>query len=207
MAKILDPYHPQPNPLLVVISGPSGAGKDVLLKRMKEKGLPFHFVVTTTDRPPRPGERHGIDYMFVSTEEFERMIAQGELLEHANVYGQHKGISRIQVQQALLSGKDVVMRIDVQGAATVRRMVPDAVLIFLSCESEEALVARLDSRGTETEETLRIRLAQVAEEKKRQPDFDYVVINRTDQLDEAVEDIRSIIRAEKCRVHQRQITL
>ena len=207
MTNILDPYHPQPNPLLVVISGPSGAGKDVLLKRMKENGLPFHFVVTTTDRPPRPGETHGIDYMFVSTEEFERMIAQGELLEHANVYGQHKGISSAQVQQALLTGKDVVMRIDVQGAATVRQMVPDAILIFLSCESEESLVTRLDSRGTETEETLKIRLTQVAEELKRLPEFDYVVVNRTDHLDEAVEDIRAIIRAEKCRANQRQITL
>jgi len=207
VTEILDPYRPQLNPLLVVISGPSGAGKDVLLKRMKEKELPFHFVVTTTDRPLRPGEAHGIDYMFVSTEEFEHMIAEDELLEHAQVYGQHKGISRAQVQQALLSGRDVVLRIDVQGAATVRQMVPDAVLIFLSCESEEALVARLNSRGTETEETLRIRLAQVAEEVKRLPEFDYVVINRTHHLDEAVEDIRAIIRAEKCRVRQRQITL
>jgi len=207
MTEFLDPFRPQPNPLLVIISGPSGAGKDVLLKRMKEKGLPFHFVVTTTDRALRPGETHGIDYMFVSTEEFERMIAQGELLEHANVYGQHKGISKAQVQQALHSGKDVVMRIDVQGAATVRQMVPDAVLIFLSCESEESLVARLNSRGTETEETLKTRLAQVEQEMKRIPEFDYVVINRTHQLDEAVEDIRAIMRTEKCRARQRQITL
>jgi guanylate kinase len=207
MTQILDPYHPQANPLLIVISGPSGAGKDVLLKRMKEKGLPFHFVVTTTDRPPRHGEVHGTDYMFVSTEEFERMIARGELLEHANVYGQHKGISKAQVQQALHSGKDVLMRVDVQGAATVRQIVPDALLIFLSSESEEALKARLASRGTETEKTLRTRLETAAGELQRLPEFDYLVINHTDQLDQAVEDVRAIIRAEKCRVHQREITL
>ena len=207
MTAILHPYAPRPNPLLVVISGPSGAGKDVLLGRMKEKGLPFHFVVTTTDRPPRLGEKDGVDYIFVSTAEFERQIAQRELLEHADVYGQHKGISKAQVERALASGKDVVMRLDVQGAATVHRLVPDAVLIFLSSESEEELVRRLNSRGTETDETLQLRLLQVSKEMEYVPDFDYVVINRSGHLDDAVEDVRSIIRAEQCRARQRQITL
>jgi guanylate kinase len=207
MTEILDVYQPQPEPLLIVVSGPSGAGKDVVLKRMQQRGYPFHFVVTTTDRPPRADERHGQDYFFVSTQEFERMIRADELLEHAVVYGQRKGISKAQVRQALASGHDVVMRLDVQGAATIRRLAPEAVLIFLSCESEEALVARLRARGTETEESLRARLAVVAEEMKQLMKFDYLIINHTGHLDEAVETIAAIIRAEKCRVHQRSIRL
>jgi guanylate kinase len=206
-SQLLDPYRPVPRPLLVVISGPSGAGKDAVLRRMKERSEPFHFVVTTTDRPPRVGEVFGRDYFFVSTTEFERMIREDELLEYARVYGEYKGISRVQVRQALASQRDVVMRLDVQGAATIRRLASEAVLIFISCESEQALLARLSARGTETEETLRPRLAEVAEEMKRLPEFDYLVINSTDRLDEAVDAIASIIRAEKCRVRQRSVTM
>ncbi|MCS7259830.1 MAG: guanylate kinase [Anaerolineae bacterium] len=207
MSHLLDPYQPTPNPLLVVLSGPSGVGKDSVLRRMKERGYPFHFVITTTDRPPRPGEVHGRDYFFVSTQEFERMIAAGELLEHAVVYGQYKGISKAQVRTALESGQDVIMRIDVQGAATIRHLAPEAVFIFLSCESEAALVARLKARGTETDATLQARLAVLAQELQHLPEFDYLVINHSGRLDETVETIAAIIRAEKCRVRQRHITL
>ena len=207
MSRSIDPYHPTPNPLLVVISGPSGVGKDVTLGRMKELGYPFHFVVTTTDRAPRPGEVDGADYIFVSSAEFERLIEQDELIEHAVVYEQHKGVSKTQVRQALESGQDVVMRLDVQGAATIRQLVPDAVLIFLSTESEEALTARLKARRTDSEEALRTRLAVAREEMERLDEFDYLVINRTGQLDETVETIAAIIRAESCRVRQREINL
>ena len=207
MSRLIDPYHPLPNPLLVVISGTSGVGKDATVKRMKEMGYPFHFVVTTTDRPPRPDEVDGVDYCFVSTDEFERMLQNDELLEHAIVYGQRKGVSKAQVQRALASGQDVMMRLDVQGAATIRRLVPEAVLIFLTCESEEVLTARLRDRRTESEEALRTRLAVARREMERLPEFDYVVANRTGQLDETVETIAAIIQAEKCRVRQREITL
>jgi guanylate kinase len=207
MSDVLDAYRPVPNPLVIVISGSSGAGKDAVLKRMRERGYPFHFVVTTTDRPPRSGEVHGHDYYFVSSQEFERMVAAEEMLEHARVYNQHKGIARAQVRQALASGQDVVLRVDVQGASTIRGLAPEAVLIFLSCESEAALRARLMARGTETEETLRARLALVAEEVQRLPEFDYLVINHTDQLDATVETIGAIIRSEKCRVRQRRVSL
>jgi guanylate kinase len=202
-----DPYNPTANPLLIVISGPSGVGKDMTLKRMKEKGCPFYFVVTTTDRPPRPGEVDGLDYFFVSSAEFERMIERDELLEHALVYGQRKGISRDKVRQALASGRDVVMRLDVQGAATIRRLVPQAVLIFLTCESEEALSARLAARHTESEDALLTRLAIARQEMRRLDEFDYLVVNRTGHLDETVETIAAIIHAEKCRVRQREINL
>src|SRR5574337_117852 len=126
----------QPQPLLIVISGPSGAGKDTVVQRMKERGLPFHFVVTATTRPQRPNEVHGRDYWFVSKEEFARMIEQNELIEYALVYGDYKGIPKAQVREALASGKDVVMRLDVQGAATVRKLAHDALLIFITTENE-----------------------------------------------------------------------
>ncbi len=206
-SQLLDPYRPVPRQLLVVISGPAGAGKDAVLQRMKERGYPFSFVVTTTDRPPRPGEVHGRDYFFVSTAEFTRMIRDGELLEHACVYGQYKGTSKAQVSQALASQRDVVMRLDVQGAATIRQLAPEAVFIFMSCESEQELKARLTARGSETEETLRARLAEVPGEMKRLPEFDYLVINPAHRLEAAVHAIVAIIQAEKCRVRQRSVTL
>lgn len=207
MSRLVDPYNPAPLPLLVVISGPSGVGKDVALKRMQEMGCPFHFVVTTTDRPPRPDEVDGVDYIFVSTAEFERMIEANELLEHAIVYGQHKGVSRDQVRRALKSGQDVVMRLDVQGAATIRRLAPDALLIFLSTETEEELITRLTARRTESEAALRRRLEIARQEMGRIEEFDYLVVNRDGKLDETVEIIAAIITAEKCRVRQREISL
>src|SRR5574339_1144012 len=129
-----DIHHPQP--LLIVISGPSGAGKDTVMQRMQERGLPFHFVVTATTRARRANEVHGRDYFFVSMEEFARMIDEDELIEHAIVYGDYKGIPKQQVREALASGKDVVMRIDVQGAATIHELYPQAVLIFLTTKNE-----------------------------------------------------------------------
>ncbi len=207
MSRCIDPYRPTPNPLLVVISGPSGVGKDSTLKRMKEMNYPFHFVVTSTDRPPRPGEVDGVDYRFVSTAEFEHMIENDELLEHATVYGQHKGIARSQVQPALDSGQDVVLRLDVQGAATIRRLIPEAVLIFLTCESEAALTERLKLRRTESEAALQKRLSIIHQEMERITEFDYVVVNYTSHLDETVRTIGAIIKAEKCRVWQREMNL
>ncbi|MEO0249576.1 MAG: guanylate kinase [candidate division WOR-3 bacterium] len=197
----------EPPPLLIVLSGPSGAGKDATLARMKELGCPFHFVVTATDRPQRPGEVHGVDYYFVSSEEFATMLERDELLEHAVVYGQHKGVPKSHVREALASGKDVIMRLDVQGAATIRRMIPDALLIFLLAPSEEELIRRLKERQTESPEDLKRRIALISEEMKRLPEFDYVVINRDGRLDETVEQIMAIITAEKCRVKQRKIQL
>jgi guanylate kinase len=197
----------EPQPLLIVISGPSGVGKDMTLTRMKELGYPFHFVVTATDRPQRPEEVHGVDYYFVSSEEFAAMLERNELLEHALVYGQNKGIPKPQVREALDSGKDVIMRLDVQGAATVRRIVPDALLIFLMAPSEEELIRRLKERKTESPEGLKRRVATARKEMKRLPEFDYVVVNRDNKLNETVKQIMAIITAEKCRVKQRKIEL
>jgi guanylate kinase len=200
-------YDFEPEPLLIVISGPSGVGKDCLVQRMEERGCPFHFVVTATDRPPRPEEVHGEDYFFVSTEEFERMIAQGELLEHADVYGQYKGVPKQQVREAMASGQDVVMRIDVQGAASIRQLAPEAVLIFLTASSEEELVQRLRDRGGDSPEQLERRIVTAREEMKALPRFDYAVVNRDSQLDQAVDDVLAIIRAEHCRTQPREVRL
>jgi guanylate kinase len=194
-------------PLLIVVSGPSGAGKDTVVQRMQERGLPFHFVVTATTRAMRPGEVNGRDYLFVSTEEFARMMGQNELIEHAVVYNDLKGIPRAQVHEALASGKDVVMRLDVQGAETVRRLVPDALLIFITTDSEEELIKRLNTRDTETADSLAVRIATARKELKRMEVFDYVIVNHDFQLDDTVETIQAIIKAEHHRVHPRKVNL
>jgi guanylate kinase len=202
-----DPFQREQPPLLIVISGPSGVGKDSVVQRMKERGLPFHFVVTATDRPPRPNEVHGQDYYFYTTAKFERMIEENELLENAWVYGQHKGIPKAHVREALASGSDVVMRVDVQGAETVKKLLPAAITVFLMCESEEELVARLRERRTESEEALKRRLDTAREEMACIPNFDYVVVNRHDDLDGAVDDVIAIMRAEHCRSVPRKVRL
>lgn len=198
--------HPAP-PLLVVISGPSGVGKDTVIHRMQELGHPCHFVVTATTRPRREHEVDGRDYHFLSTQEFESMIAHDELLEYALVYGQYKGVPKAHVREALASGKDVIMRLDVQGAATVRRLVPDAVTIFLTASSEEELIRRLQSRRTEGRDQLAQRIITAREEMKRLNEFDYAVLNADSHLDEAVAKILAIITAEKCRIPPRRVRL
>jgi guanylate kinase len=202
---VLDGLPPQP--LLVVISGPSGVGKDSVLMRMRELAFPFHFVVTATSRPIRPGEVDSYDYHFVSVDRFEQMIRDEELLEWARVYGQYKGIPKFEVRQAMASGRDVVLRIDVTGAATVRRIAPEAVFIFLAPGNQDELRRRLTVRRTESQDEIERRLAVAASELEQVHNFDYVVINREDRLDEAVGQIRAIITAEKQRVFPRRVSL
>ena len=196
-----------PRPLLIVLSGPSGVGKDTIMQRMQERGMPFHFVVTATTRPKRENETHGVDYFFVSKEEFARMIEENELIEFAIVYSDYKGIPKQQVREALESGKDVVMRLDVQGAETVRKLAPEALLIFITTQSEEELVGRLKARKTETPDELALRIATARKELKRVEAFDYVIINHDYKLDETVDVVRAIIAAEHHRVKHREVTL
>ncbi|MFP4345202.1 MAG: guanylate kinase [Anaerolineales bacterium] len=207
MKKSPDPYNPTHPPLLIVISGPSGVGKDSVVQQIQERDYPFHFVVTATTRAPRPQEEHGKDYFFISETEFEKMIEEDELLEHALVYGQHKGIPKQQVREALTSGKDVVMRLDVQGAATVKTIVPEAILVFLTAASEEELLQRLHKRATDSEEQIRRRFQIAREELKRIEEFDYLVVNPDSHLHQAVDTILSIIEAEHSRVHPRRVDL
>lgn len=177
------------------------------MQRMRERELPFHFVVTATTRPKRLNETHGKDYWFVSKEEFARMIDEDELIEHAIVYGDYKGIPKQQVREALDSGMDVVMRLDVQGAETVRRLAHEALLIFLTTENEEELVRRLETRKTETADSLALRIATARKELKRVEAFDYVIVNREFHLDQTVDTIRAIIEAEHHRVSPRKVNL
>lgn len=197
----------QPEPLLIVISGPSGVGKDAVIQRMKERLLNFHFVITMASRLPRAGEVEGVDYFFVTKEQFEAMIQANELLEYAEVYGEYKGIPKSQVRKAIASGEDMVMRLDVQGAASIRKIFPEALLIFLTVESEEVLISRLKKRKSETAEALRTRIETARQEFKRVNEFDYFVINREDQLDDAVETIKAIILAEHQRTQPRRVSL
>ena len=197
----------QRQPLLIVISGPSGAGKDSVVHCMSERRLPFHFVITATTRPKRPGEVDGVDYHFIDRDEFSMMIEQDELLEHALVYRDYKGIPKSQVRQALASGKDVVMRIDVQGAQTIRALCPDAILIFLSTPTEEELVERLKTRRTHTPEDLELRITTMHQELELVELFDYYVINADGELDATVDTVLAIIHAEHKRTRPRQVTL
>jgi guanylate kinase len=194
-------------PLLIVISGPSGVGKDSAVQRMKERGLPIHFVVTVTTRPQREGERHGVDYFFVSRDEFASMIENDDLIEYAIVYGDYKGIPKSQVEEALESGTDVVMRVDVQGAQTIRKIYPEALLIFLSTRTEAELVRRLEQRKTESPEDLKLRIATARKEMRKVDLFDYYVINAEDKLDEAVDTIIAIMHAEHHRINPRRVDL
>jgi len=196
----------KPDPLLVVISGPSGVGKDSVLSLLKRQpGL--QFVVTATTRAPRPGEQEGVDYHFVSQERFAEMIDGDELLEYALVYNDYKGIPRSHVSDALATGKDVVLRIDVQGARTIRSLCPEAVLIFLTVDDEEELIERLSKRGTDDDASRKLRLAMIRKEFERIPEFDYVIPNREGQLEHTAKIILSIIKAEHHRVVPRKVTL
>lgn len=187
------------NPILVVISGPSGVGKDVLLSRMKEIGHPFFYAVTATTRIQRPGETDGVDYYFTSRVRLTEMIETDELLEWANVYGNLYGIPRKPVQQALRQGRDVIVRVDIQGAARIKQIVPDALLIFLAPPSMEELEWRLRERKTEVKADLDLRLKIAQEEMGVMPSFDYVVVSQNDGVDLAISEIQDILEAEKGR--------
>jgi guanylate kinase len=194
-------------PLLIVISGPSAVGKDAVVQCLLEDTESFAFVVTVNTRPPRPGERPGVDYHFVTREQFQRMVAQGEMLEYAPVYDDFKGVPRAGVEQALASGKDVVLRLDVQGAATIRSLCPEALLIFIAPENESVLLERMRSRQADTPESLELRLATFQQEMQCVAAVDYVVPNITGQLERTVQVIRAIIAAEHHRVHPRKVSL
>jgi guanylate kinase len=194
-------------PLLVVLSGPSGAGKDSILNRLRQLGYPFHYTVTATTREPREGEVEGRDYYFLSTDDFQTLLARDGFLEHACVYGRLYGVPKSPVLDALERRQDVIMRTNVDGAESIRAQAPGAVLVFVTAPSIEALEQRLRQRQTDTAEEIERRLAKVHEEIARLQDFDYVVINGEDALDECVTSILGIITAEKCRVSRRPLGL
>lgn len=201
-------YHKDKHPKLIVISGPSGVGKDTIARSLIDTDPDrYYFVVTATTRPPRDGEVHGVDYFFFSNDEFAEMIENNELLEYAVVYNDYKGIPKQQIRDALGSGRDVIMRVDVQGAATIRKIIPNAISVFLTTETEEELVRRLIERKSETAEGLKLRIAAARQEMKRLQEFDYWVVNAEGRQERAVREILSIIEAAHCLVNQEPIRL
>ena len=201
------PVSPPARPLLIVLSGTSGVGKDTVLDRVKELKYPLEHVKTVTTRSRRASERDNVDYHFVSTQKFQEMIEHNELLEWAKVYDNFYGVPKKPVKQALDSGRDTIVKVDVQGAATIKKILPQAVFIFLALPSMEELALRLKGRRTESPAELALRIKTAEAEMKQLSLFDYVVLNRQDEIDRAASEIEAIITAEKCRVTPREISL
>jgi len=199
--------NPQGKPLLIILSGLSGAGKDSVLNELKKCARPPETIITVTTRPRRHNEKDGVHYTFVSPENFQAMIDAGQMLEWATVYGNRYGAPREPVKKALESGKDVIIKVDVQGAATYKKIVPQAVFIFLAPPSIEDCAPRLKERRTESPAELTLRLETALKEMDMLPIFDYIVINRHNELDKAAAEVKAIIAAEKCRVKPREIKL
>jgi guanylate kinase len=194
-------------PLLIVLSGPSGVGKDAVLNYLKNSSPTFKFVTTMTTRPRRPNEKDNVDYHFVGKDEFQILLKNNELLESANVYGNWYGVPKAPVRQALKQDNDIMVKVDVQGAATIKQIAPQAVFIFLMPPSIEELANRLKQRYTESPATLAVRLQAAENEMNQISKFDYIVVNHRNQIEFAANEIKAIITAEKCRVKQREITL
>jgi len=200
------PINPPKRPLIIVLSGPSGAGKDAVLTGMRESNYPLEYITTVTTRPQRATERDNIDYHFVTTKKFQEMIENNELLEWANVYGNWYGVPEKPVKQALDKGQDTIVKVDIQGAATIKKILPQAVFIFLTPPSIEELKLRLKHRHTETSFDLALRTKTAEEELKQLSLFEHVVFCRQNEIDRAVADIKAIITAEKCRGIPRKVS-
>jgi len=196
-----------PEPLLIVLSGPSGAGKDAILNQLKREGYPAVFITTVTTRPKRAQEKEGVHYHFVSPERFQEMLKSNQFLEHANVYGNWYGVPREPVRQALEEGRDTIVKVDTQGAANIKKLAPQAVFIFVAPPSIEDLGTRLEGRRTESSSDRDLRLKTAQKEIEQLPLFDYLVVNRQDRIELAVSAIEAIINAEKHRVNPRQVRL
>ena len=194
------------HPLVVVISGPSGVGKDVIIDQMiASKRLGFHFVVTTTTRSPRQGEQEGINHNFVSVEHFKHLIQSNKLLEWAQVYDNYYGVPKTQVRDALAAGNHVVIRVDVQGAKRLREIIPESLLIFILPPSLDVLRVHLEKRGVDTENEMNNRLIAATQEITQADLFDFAVINKENQVDEAVNRVIEIIATESSKTPPRKI--
>jgi len=193
--------------LLFVLSAPSGTGKDSVINALKQQDMDFYVVPSVTTRAPRPGESEGHPYHFITQEQFQQLVARDELLDYANVHGNWYGQPRQPIRDNLAAGRDVLLKIDVQGAATIRRKVPQAIFIFLVPGSFEELTERLTTRQTETSVERQHRLADAQNELAQQSMYDYVIVNRQNHLQEAVDQLRTIMRAEHARTSPRHIDI
>lgn len=192
---------------MIILSGPSGVGKDSVLRALKRSSLPIYHVITANTRSPRPDEKEGVDYFFVSREEFERRIKNDELIEYSQVYDDYKGVPKSQIRQALASGKDVILRLDVQGAEKIKQLYPEAILIFLTPSNQEEWYKRLSGRTHSQEKDMDTRIATVIRELESAHQFDYIVVNAQGKLNETVEIIEAIITAEHHKSEPRTVKI
>lgn len=188
--------------LLLVVSAPSGGGKGTILKELFQRDENLRMSVSATTRQPRPGEEHGTHYFFISREEFQRLVDEGQMLEHAEYVGNCYGTPRAPVEEWRREGRDVVLEIEVKGGAQVKKLVPDCVSVFIVPPSMAVLEKRLRDRGTEDDATVRQRLATAKGELARAKDYDYIVVNG--RLEDAVEDMLAIVRGEKRKVQRNE---
>lgn len=198
-----------PGAMVVIISGPSGVGKDTIIEAMRAgpNGHDYHYVVTCTTRSRRRGEVDGVSYRFLDAARFLALRDAGELLEYAEVHGNWYGTPRDQVRQALAEGRHAILKIDVQGAQAIKERVPDALLIFVVPPSLETLFQRLKARATESADELEIRQRNAAIELARQDDYDHVVVNETGQVDRTAARIHEIIAAEHARRRELRVRI
>ena len=197
----------EPHPLLVVVSGPSGVGKDAMLALVREQRPDVFWAITATTRAVRPGEEHGVHHLFHTREEFLELLERGELLEHAEVYGNLYGVPKAPVREALAEGRDAIVRTDVQGAASIRSLAPDALLIFVAPPSLEELERRLRSRDTESAEETALRVETSRQEMRAAAWFDAVIVNETGGLETAAQETIAVIERERKRVPPREVSL
>ena len=202
-----DVDEPVVNPLVVVISGPSGVGKDVLIEGMSGRGLNYHFTVTATTRSARPGEREGINHHFLSVDEFRHAIADEELLEWALVYGNYYGVPKQQVRDALAQGEHVIIRVDLQGAFRIKELAPEALMIFIHPPNMRVLQERIERRGVNSAADIATRLESAEEEIRQSKSFDRQVVNHEGMLDAAVDEVIDIIHEESHRVPPRIVNI
>jgi len=200
-------HHRSRRPLVIVLSGPSGVGKDATIARIRDIGIKFHYVVTATTREKRPGEVDGVHYHFLKKREFQRKITQDEFLEYAEVYGNLYGVPKEEVRRPLDRGEDVIIKVDVQGATTLKEKIPDAVFICLLAPSLGDLHERLKNRNSDSSRSVNTRMNRAEQEINCLPLFDYCVVNIKDDLDRTAEAVAGIIRTEKHRVKTRVIRI
>lgn len=205
--ELIDGIRTADTPRIFIISGPSGVGKDTVIERLRETFPTAQYVVTATTRPMRDNETDGVHYIFLSKEEFVARIEQNDFIENAMVYENHYGVPRSPIVQGLEEGRDVIIKVDVKGARTLRRLIPDAISIFLAPESMEALYTRLHDRKTDDPEVLMKRFQTASTELKEVENFTYVVFNEAEKLDVAVDQICEIVHAERCRVTRPEIVI
>ncbi|MBL75405.1 MAG: guanylate kinase [Chloroflexi bacterium] len=195
------------NPLLVIISGPSGVGKDAILEQLRLRRPDFFYAVTATTRPMRNQEKNGIDYIFLDENEFNKLLMQGEFLEHAEVYGNHYGVPKKPIRDAIANSINAFIKIDVQGARTIRSITEDALLIFVAPPSLIELERRLKDRKADSASQMEVRILTAKYEMEQSNMFDFVVINQTGQLEDTVDQILKIVAAEQYRPDSRSISI